>query len=236
MMKKFFQKLNKDQRADVDDLNLEYDEFYGGKTAEDAPETEEKPAAGGYYDAPKTAGGYEEPEYKSDDNRYYEPSSESTATAGGFTRDESYFQPRTTWKEPEPAEPVFTPAPAPEFLYFMPETYGDCREGIVSGLASGQVVIIFLEEMEANDILRLFDYVMGAVQALDAEMLRPIPATVVLIPNGVEVSDEELEEALDVEEVDDDYEDDEEYEDCEEDAEYEDEDVAYEDESDEDAE
>ena len=125
-----------------------------------------------------------------------------------------------------PAEPVFAPAPAPEYLYFTPSTYRDCREGIVKGLSSGHVVVVRLGGLEATDVLRLFDYMMGAVQALDGELVRPRATTVVLLPNGVELDETELDLAdadEDEDDADDEYEDDE-YEDDEyEDEEYEDE-------------
>jgi hypothetical protein len=138
-------------------------------------------------------------------------------------------------------EPVFTPEPAPEYLYYTPATYRDCREGIVKGLAAGHVVVVRLADLEASDVLRLFDYMMGAVLALNAELVRPEATTVVLVPDGVELDEDELE--LDDEEYEDDedyedeeYDEDEDYEEYDED-EYEeyDEDGEYED-ADEDAE
>ena len=120
-------------------------------------------------------------------------------------------------------EPVFAPEPAPEYLYFTPATYRDCREGIVKGLAAGHVVVVRLGDLEATDVLRLFDYMMGAVLALEAELVRPEATTVVLVPAGVELDEDEL-ELDDEDEYEDEYEDDEEYEDeYEEDEEYEEE-------------
>ena len=114
----------------------------------------------------------------------------------------------------EKVEPVFTPEPAPEYLYYTPATYRDCREGIVKGLAAGHVVVVRLADLEASDVLRLFDYMMGAVLALNAELVRPEATTVVLVPDGVELDEDELE--LDDEDEDEDedgeeYDEDEEY-------------------------
>ncbi len=61
------------------------------------------------------------------------------------------------------------------------------------GLASGHVVVVRLGDLEAADILRLFDYMMGAVLALEGEMVRPRATTVVLLPAGVELDEDELE-------------------------------------------
>ena len=157
---------------------------------------------------------------------------------------------RRTWQEQdapsyrerveEKPAPAFEPAPAPEYLYFTPSTYRDCREGIVRGLAAGHVVVVRLSNLEANDVLRLFDYMMGAVLALEGELVRPAATTVVLLPKGTELDEDELEP--DDESLDDDEEYEEEsYEEYEEESyeEYEDADVAeYDDgeESDQDAE
>lgn len=231
MMKKLFQKWNKNQDNDADELNLEYDEFYGGKVADPAPRAEgQGNAAGGYYDVAKTAprGGYVEPDYHSDAPRYDEQP-QSRPAYQPTPSDESYFKPRTTWQE-EPArqpEPVFTPEPAPEYLYFNPTSYRDCREGIVKGLAGGNVVVVRIGKLAANDILRLFDYMMGAVDALDAEMLRPLGSTVVLAAKSLELDEDELAEELEEYEDEDESE---EYEDEDSDEEYEDDEEEYEDE------
>ena len=116
------------------------------------------------------------------------------------------------------AAPVFEPAPVPEYLYFTPASYNDCREAIVKGLASGHVVVVRLGSLEAGDVLRLFDYMMGAVLALDGVLARPFATTVVLLPKGVELD----EEAIEVEDEDEDYDEDDYDED--EDEEYDDED------------
>ena len=117
------------------------------------------------------------------DDRYYDDR-RSADTAERFDRDAGYAAPRgglyveedaPAYRErvEEKAEPVFTPEPAPEYLYYTPATYRDCREGIVKGLAAGHVVVVRLGDLEANDVLRLFDYMMGAVLALNAELIRP---------------------------------------------------------------
>ncbi len=111
--------------------------------------------------------------------------------------------------EERPEEAVFEPDPAPEYLYFTPSNYSDCREGIVRGLCAGHVVVVRLGDLEAADVLRLFDYMMGAVIALEADLVRPQATTVVLLPYGAELD----ESILDIDEDDEDLEYDEDSED-----------------------
>ena len=228
-MKNFFKKLNKGQEVEQDDLNLDYGDFYMGKDSRaDEPrrgddqnradEPAKERSAGGYYDVPKNSrGGYEEPDFRSDNTRYYEAERPvERSVERPVERDENMVKPRDTWQEndapgyrpnqaeAEAASTVFTPAPAPEYLYFTPSTYRDCREGIVKGLATGHVVVVRLRNLEANDVLRLFDYMMGAVLALDGELVRPAATTVVLVPKDVELNEEELEPDEDEEEYEDD--------------------------------
>ncbi len=261
-MKNFFKKLNKGQDVEQDDLNLDYGDFYTGKESRVVERPVERPAEdrgnGGYYDVPKTTarGGYEEPDFRSDNTRYYDAERPVDRSAERLAERpaerlaerpaqpaDSFVRPRETWqendaagyrpiqREPAPVaepEPVFTPAPAPEYLYFTPATYRDCREGIVKGLAAGHVVVVRLRNLEANDVLRLFDYMMGAVLALEGELVRPAATTVVLVPKDVELNEDELEpdddELEDEEDDENEYDEDEEYEDEEyEDGEYADE-------------
>ncbi len=152
---------------------------------------------------------------------------------------DDYYAPRRGWQEEDApgyrerpvetvntaVEPAAVPA-EPEYLTFSPATYRDCREAIVRGLAAGHVIEVRLGRLEANDVLRLFDYMMGAVLALEGELVRPRTTTVVLLPAGVELDESKLEP--EDEEDDEMYEDEDEYED-EYENEYEDEDE-YEDE------
>ena len=205
-MKDFFKKFTKPQ-TEVEDLDSGYDsEYYAGS-----------------YD--KADRRDDRRDDRQDDRRPVgEP--ERFDRAERYDRDDSYYAPRgglyveedaPAYRErvqpqvEEKVEPVFTPEPAPEYLYYTPATYRDCREGIVKGLAAGHVVVVRLADLEASDVLRLFDYMMGAVLALNAELVRPEATTVVLVPDGVELDEDELE--LDDEEYEDDedYEDDEEY-------------------------
>ena len=208
-MKNFLKKLSKPQ-TEVEDLDTGYDsEYYAGAYDRDSRREDRREDR------------YEDRREDRREDRYDERAERN-----------DLYTPRGTWEEEdapayrerveEKVEPVFAPEPAPEYLYYTPATYRDCREGIVKGLAGGHVVVVRLADLEASDVLRLFDYMMGAVLALDAELVRPEATTVVLVPDGVELDEDELD--LDDGEDEDEYEDgeEEEYEDDEyEDDEYE---------------
>ncbi len=87
---------------------------------------------------------------------------------------------------------------------FTPITCTDSSE-IVDAFKDGRVVVICVEELDKPNFLRLFDYLMGAVQALDGELNRIDRDTVVLLPYGVEedISIDDLEEEIVEEEPDD---------------------------------
>ncbi len=223
MMKDFFKKLNKPQ-TEVEDLDSGYDsEYYAGSFEKEERRPEERGAR------------FEERAERYDreprDEGYYAP-------RGGLYVEEDSPAYRERVQVEEKVEPVFTPEPTPEYLYYTPAPYRDWREGIVKGLAAGHVVVVRLGDLEAADVLRLFDYMMGAVLALDAELVRPEATTVVLVPDGVELDEDELE--LDDEDEDDEEYEDEEYDEEEEYEEYDgeeyDEDDEYVEDSDEDAE
>ena len=92
---------------------------------------------------------------------------------------------------------------------FTPATCNDSQE-IVDAYKQGRVIVICIEELDKPNFLRLFDYLMGAVQALDGEFERIDRDTVVLFPYGVDVETDidELEEEI-VEETEQDETDDE---------------------------
>ena len=78
---------------------------------------------------------------------------------------------------------------------FAPKNCQD-SPAIVDAFKEGRVVVICVEELDRENFLRLFDYVMGAVHALDGKLVRADRDTVVLLPYDVEedVSVDELEE------------------------------------------
>ena len=79
---------------------------------------------------------------------------------------------------------------------FVPQACQDSRE-IVDAYKDGRVVVICVEELDRENFLRLFEYVMGAVQALDGDLHRLNRDTVVLLPYGIDenVDVDALEEA-----------------------------------------
>lgn len=141
-----------------------------------------------------------------DDRRY----DDRRADERGYYDDPApIYRDRVYEEEPrreEPAEEV-----KPEHLYFTPATYKDCREAIVKGMASGHIVVIRVSKLDTANLLRLFDYVMGAALALEADMFRTSAEIIVLAPNGVEVDEDELDIPEDDDE--DEYDEYEEYED-----------------------
>ena len=81
---------------------------------------------------------------------------------------------------------------------FTPATCQDST-AVVDTFKDGRVVVICVEELDKANFLRLFDYVMGAVHALDGKLTRIDRDTVLLLPYGVEedINVDELEEAED---------------------------------------
>ena len=206
-MKDFFKKLSKPQ-PEVEDLDTGYDSEYYAGSYDKADRREDNRSADRYEERDYRAERTDRAERVESEDNFYAP-------RGGLYVEED--APAYRERVEEKVEPVFTPEPAPEYLYYTPATYRDCREGIVKGLAAGHVVVVRLGDLEASDVLRLFDYMMGAVLALDAELVRPEATTVVLVPDGVELDEDELE--LD-DEDEEEYEDDEEYDEDEEYEEY----------------
>ena len=86
---------------------------------------------------------------------------------------------------------------------FTPAAYEDVT-AIVEAIKDGRVAVICIEELDRATFVRVFDYLMGALQALDAELRRVDRETVVLLPAGFdeETSIDDLDEEI-IEEVED---------------------------------
>lgn len=104
-------------------------------------------------------------------------------------------------REPGDATRVYSPRSAqgayrrPEnrgTLYFTPESYEEVRAEIVTGLMESHVCVVNVRYIPREELLRLFDYVMGAAHALEAEMSRLDGSNILLCPKGVEIDVEEL--------------------------------------------
>ncbi len=101
--------------------------------------------------------------------------------------------------------------PEEEPLYkvvFAPEAYRDCGE-IVESFKLGRVVVIETADLSREEFIRMMDYVMGALHALDGELVRLDGGVVVLFPAEVDPEmdideiEDEPEELFDDEEYDD---------------------------------
>ena len=83
---------------------------------------------------------------------------------------------------------------------FTPDA-GSKAQDVVNAMKDRRVVVIYLEELRKSreDMTRFLDYVMGAVQALDATLNRIDRDTCAIIPYDVDadVAIDELEEAED---------------------------------------
>lgn len=77
---------------------------------------------------------------------------------------------------------------------FYPESYVESRD-VVEAFMLSRVVIINIENLPKADFLRMFDYVMGAIQAIGGDMQKIDKNTVVLIPDNIDDVDiDELDE------------------------------------------
>ena len=76
----------------------------------------------------------------------------------------------------------------------------DCNDSqaIVDAFKDERVVVICVEELDKDNFIRLFDYVMGAVHALDGKLNRIDRDTVVLLPYNVDedIEIDDLEEEI----------------------------------------
>lgn len=84
-------------------------------------------------------------------------------------------------------------------VVFAPDTYRDSAE-IVDSFKIGRVCVIDTVDLPREDFLRMLDYVMGAVQALDGELVRIDRSVVALFPADVDTD-------IDIDEIEDEPED-----------------------------
>ena len=98
-------------------------------------------------------------------------------------------QDREELREPQPMPKKPLEPAKPAVKYFAPIDLDD-REKAVAKLADGYIVILLdVDKLERDVFLRVFDYVMGAVQALDGDVHRISKSTLALIPYGASVDD-----------------------------------------------
>lgn len=78
-------------------------------------------------------------------------------------------------------------------LYYTPESYRDVRVEIVTALADSHVVVINIRNLvDTPEVVRLIDYVMGAVQVLGASLRRMGGNNLVLVPKDVELDEDDI--------------------------------------------
>ena len=130
----------------------------------------------GYYGDDKSSDGQQ-----SLDNGYDYPESDSSDVSVVLSGDPS--------KEEPLMKKTFTPASC------------DDSAEIVDAFKDGRVAVICIEELDKPNFMRLFDYLMGAVQALDGELTRIDRDTVVLLPYGVDIEELDIDELDEVEDV-----------------------------------
>ena len=171
MMKDFFKKISK--QNEPEDLDTGYDsDYYGGA-----------------YGARETS--RPEPRREAETDRYDERYERDSYARGYVEEDARGYREPAYREEREPEPEVVAPVNAGT-LYYTPETYRDCREAIVSGLAESHVVVVNMKNLDAAATVRLFDYIMGAVQVLEADMTRLNATALLLAPKDLEVTEDDL--------------------------------------------
>ncbi len=94
----------------------------------------------------------------------------------------------------EPVEEAVEEEPLYKVV-FAPETYQDSAE-IVECFKMGRVVVIDTAALSREDFLRMLDYVMGAIHALDGELVRITKDVVAIFPADVDTE-------IDIDEIED---------------------------------
>ena len=96
--------------------------------------------------------------------------------------------------QPLPKKPIEPAKPAVK--YYAPTELAD-RQKAVAKLAEGYIVMLLdVDALERDVFVRFFDYIMGAVQALEGDVHRINKSTLVLIPYGANVDDLDEEELV----------------------------------------
>ena len=98
-------------------------------------------------------------------------------------------QEQTEIREPGPVPGKPLEPAKPAVKYYAPAELAD-REKAVAKLAEGYIVMLLdVDQLEKDVFVRFFDYVMGAVQALDGDIRKVNKSTLMLIPFGANVDD-----------------------------------------------
>ena len=214
----FSKKMN--QRSEPEDLDSGYENpYYTVREDRDRREDRRDRGEDDYYETRRDS------ERSAREDYYEEDERRAPRYTGGYEEEEPRGYRERAYEEEElrrkPAKAPEKPA-APEnkgTLYFAPESYRDVRVEIVTGVAESHVVMIDITNLvDTDEMVRLLDYIMGAVQVLGASLRRFNGDYLLLVPAGVEVNDEDIvipeepqedydEEYEDEEDFDEDYED-----------------------------
>lgn len=88
-----------------------------------------------------------------------------------------------------PKQPVRKPAPKKTVVKYFTPADSNAGRRIVAHLVDGAIVVVNISQLDRASFVRLFDYIMGAVQALDGEMNKIDKTSVVFAPHGTDISD-----------------------------------------------
>ncbi len=156
-----------DNRSNYEDTDARYDEYMDGYNSDITPvkpvREDEKPARTTTRNV-----GYKATKPSDDDGYYFPGTARVTPPV-------------------EPPKPVNAGT-----LYFLPLTYAEDREAVAAGLREGHVVVIGVSRLDRPSIMRLYDFISGLSMALEAELFRLDPTTVVLVPKDVEIDRDEF--------------------------------------------
>jgi FtsZ-interacting cell division protein YlmF len=165
-------------------------------------EYEDSSNDGGYYPGPSAAGNGRG-SYTSPDGRRTGGTGTGTSPRSTSYRPEGTRAGQTGDRYAAPdsgkdvRRPVIVAEPEPEpveveTLYFTPTSGQDNREDMVDGMIDGHVVVVSVAKLDVPEVVRLSDYIKGAVYALEGSLFRLDKTTVVMVPKGVEVDPDTL--------------------------------------------
>lgn len=125
-------------------------------------------------------------EYEMDAGYYLNNAVEEGDSYNQAYDSEEISEVKVVTEQPEPEVETVEEEPLYKVV-FAPESCFDSAE-IVDCFKLGRVVIIDIEALPKEDFYRLFDYIMGAVHALDGEFQKLTKTLVVLWPAGVDTT------------------------------------------------
>ncbi len=129
------------------------------------------------------------------DNGYYDefPQNDGLITDDSAIEEigaaEEAIEDQAEMREPQPMPKKPLEPAKPAVKYYAPAELAD-RQKAVAKLAEGYIVMLLdVDKLERDVFMRFFDYVMGAVQALEGDVRKINKSTLALIPYGANVDD-----------------------------------------------